>query len=278
MVKLLEFHCSLSIIFHTISSNGNTDHQAHLSYGQLFVNWLSWLFSLPDFKFLAPLLKAQNLILLSHAYGHAQSCQLFTIPWTIAHQVPLSMEFSRWEYCEVGCHVLLQGIFLTQGSNLHLSCVSCIGRQILYNWATWEAPHRYATHHLTSCLCKKLYLNTVAKMKGFPILTWNEVLKASALLPGVHVISFSNRVRACPACEWMKRQTRGKLLIQLSGIYLDTSHKISSYPSAYILNCVPSYSLLSNYLLRMYKDNTSFQGTGSSTVNRTGVILEGGRY
>ena len=156
--------------------------------------------------------------------------------------------------------------------------ISCIGRQILYNWATWEAPHRYATHHLTSCLCKKLYLNTVAKMKGFPILTWNEVLKASALLPGVHVISFSNRVRACPAREWMKRQTRGKLLTQLSGIYLDTSHKISSYPSAYILNCVPSYSLLSNYLLRMYKDNTSFQGTGSTTVNRIGVILEGGRY
>jgi len=30
----------------------------------------------------------------------------------------------------VGCHALLQGIFLTQGSNLHLY-VSCIGRQIL---------------------------------------------------------------------------------------------------------------------------------------------------
>ena len=38
----------------------------------------------------------------------------------------------------VGCHVLLQGIFLTQGSNLHL-CVSFISRQILYHWATSEA-------------------------------------------------------------------------------------------------------------------------------------------
>ena len=28
------------------------------------------------------------------------SCvQLFDIPWTVAHQVPLSMEFSRQEYC-----------------------------------------------------------------------------------------------------------------------------------------------------------------------------------
>ena len=31
----------------------------------------------------------------------------------------------------VGCHFLLQGTFLIQGSNLHLT-VSCIGRQILY--------------------------------------------------------------------------------------------------------------------------------------------------
>ena len=35
----------------------------------------------------------------------------------------------------VSCHFLLQGIFLTQGSNLHLS--HC--RQILYHWATREA-------------------------------------------------------------------------------------------------------------------------------------------
>ena len=44
----------------------------------------------------------------------------------------------------VVCHFLLQGIFLTQGWNPHLllthiSHVSWIGRQILYQWATWEA-------------------------------------------------------------------------------------------------------------------------------------------
>ena len=38
------------------------------------------------------------------------------------HQVPLSMGFSRQEYW-VGCHTLLQGIFLTQGSNLGLLCL-----------------------------------------------------------------------------------------------------------------------------------------------------------
>ena len=31
----------------------------------------------------------------------------------------------------VGCHFLLQGIFLTQGSN-HVSCISVMGRWILY--------------------------------------------------------------------------------------------------------------------------------------------------
>ena len=55
----------------------------------------------------------------------------FVTPQTVAHQAPLSMGFSRQEYCS-GLHFLLQGIFSTQGLNL-ISCVSCIGRQILYH-------------------------------------------------------------------------------------------------------------------------------------------------
>ena len=47
---------------------------------------------------------------------------LFLTPWAIAHQVPLSMEFSRQEYCS-GCHALLQGIFPTQGLNLCRLCL-----------------------------------------------------------------------------------------------------------------------------------------------------------
>ena len=42
--------------------------------------------------------------------------------WTVAHQVPLSIGFSRQGYWSVSCHVLLQGIFLTQESN---SCLLC---------------------------------------------------------------------------------------------------------------------------------------------------------
>ena len=53
-----------------------------------------------------------------------QSCLTLCNPmdylWTIACQAPLSMGFSRQEYWS-GLLLLLQGIFLTQGSNLHLS-------------------------------------------------------------------------------------------------------------------------------------------------------------
>ena len=37
----------------------------------------------------------------------------------------------------VGCHYPLQGIFQTQGAT-HVSSISCIGKQMLYHWTTWE--------------------------------------------------------------------------------------------------------------------------------------------
>ena len=50
-------------------------------------------------------------------------------PWTVAHQAPLPMGFSRQDYLRVGNHCLLQGIFLIQGLNSGL--LYC--RQILYH-------------------------------------------------------------------------------------------------------------------------------------------------
>ena len=55
----------------------------------------------------------------------------------VVHQPPLSMDFSG-KNTGVGCHILLQGIFPTQRSNLHLLNL-LLGRQILFDWATWEA-------------------------------------------------------------------------------------------------------------------------------------------
>ena len=66
--------------------------------------------------------------------GHVQ---LFAIAWTVACQAFLSMRFSKQEYWS-GCHFLLQGIFPTRDWTC-ISCISCIGRWLLYQCATWEA-------------------------------------------------------------------------------------------------------------------------------------------
>ena len=59
----------------------------------------------------------------------------------VAHQAPLSMGFSRQEYWRVGCHLLLQGTFPTQESNLHLLP--------LLHWHADSLP----LHHLGSPMC-----------------------------------------------------------------------------------------------------------------------------
>ena len=53
---------------------------------------------------------------------------LFVTSWTVAYRLLCPWDFPG-KNTGVGCHFLLQGIFLTQGSNLHL----LLGRQILYH-------------------------------------------------------------------------------------------------------------------------------------------------
>ena len=49
----------------------------------------------------------------------AQSCPSLCDPWTVAHQAPLPCDFPG-KNTGLGCHFLLQGIFLTQRLNLCL--------------------------------------------------------------------------------------------------------------------------------------------------------------
>ena len=64
------------------------------------------------------------------------SCvRLSVTPWTAAHQAPLSVGFPRQD-TGVGCHFLLQAIFLTQGSN-----PSLCNLEMLYDWTTRETPY-----------------------------------------------------------------------------------------------------------------------------------------
>ena len=73
----------------------------------------------------------------------AQSCPTLCSPWTIAHQAPLSMGFSRQEYWNrMGHHVFLQGIFPTQKSNSHLLH--------LLHWQTGSLP---LVPHIRECIC-----------------------------------------------------------------------------------------------------------------------------
>ena len=60
----------------------------------------------------------------AHVLSRFSRVQLFVTPWTVAHQAALSMGFPS-KSTGVGCHALLQGIFLTQRSNLHLLCLLC---------------------------------------------------------------------------------------------------------------------------------------------------------
>ena len=66
---------------------------------------------------------ANLFIALTNSVLHVRACfshvQLYATPWTVAHQAPLSMGFSRQEYWG-GLHALLQRIFATQGLNLRL--------------------------------------------------------------------------------------------------------------------------------------------------------------
>ena len=69
----------------------------------------------------------------------AQSYPTLATLWTVVHQAPLSIGFSRQEYWS-GLHFLLQGIFLTQGSKLNLPCLLHY-RQILLPLSHQEASN-----------------------------------------------------------------------------------------------------------------------------------------
>ena len=69
----------------------------------------------------------------AHSYSVAQPC-LSATPWTVTHRLLCPLD-SLGKNTRVGCHFLLQGIFLTQRSNLRLlyPLHLCISRQILAN-------------------------------------------------------------------------------------------------------------------------------------------------
>ena len=82
-----------------------------------------------------PLINFYWLQRLSVCMCTLSSIRLFATPWSIAYQAPLSMGFPRQEYLA----------WVAMPSSRESSWprdrtrISCIGRQILYHWATQEA-------------------------------------------------------------------------------------------------------------------------------------------
>ena len=75
------------------------------------------------------------LVLSAKSLCHVQ---LFATPWTVAHQGPLSMQFSRQEYWGGLCF-LLQGILPTRGSMEPASPMSpALAGTFFTANATWE--------------------------------------------------------------------------------------------------------------------------------------------
>ena len=81
-----------------------------------------------NFFFLKALsVAATTTAVILYMPSHFSPIQLFATPWTIVYRLPCPWD-SPGKNTGVGYHAPLQGIFLTQGLNLHL--LHC--RQILY--------------------------------------------------------------------------------------------------------------------------------------------------
>ena len=115
--------------------------------------------------------------------GCFSGVQLFVTLWTAPCQTPPSMRFSS-KNTGVGCHSLLQGIFLTQGLNLGLLCLLHCQEDSLP-----LAPHgkpilhviTKLTRHIgeTTLRLRKLWIikEDLWKLKIGNLLFWSELYK-----------------------------------------------------------------------------------------------------
>ena len=110
-------------------SVGTTSGSQSQSLGEIFRNKISRSQSSGDWFSVGLEWNVRALSL-----GHVQ---LFAIPWTLAHQAPLSLEFSRQEYWS-SLPFPSPGDLPNPGIQPSSLTVSCIGRRILYHCATWE--------------------------------------------------------------------------------------------------------------------------------------------
>ena len=78
--------------------------------------------------------------------------RLFETLWTVAHQAPLSMGFSRQEHWS-GLPFYTRGYSQSRNWS-QVSYDSCIGRQNLCHWVTWES---HVCLYVCVCVCVCVY-------------------------------------------------------------------------------------------------------------------------
>ena len=92
--------------------------------------------------------KKKKKSVCARAHMHMLHCVwLFAAPWTVAHQDPLSLEFSRQEYCS-GLVISFYRGSSQPRDQTPVSWASCINRWILYYWTTREALNSLVTSAL----------------------------------------------------------------------------------------------------------------------------------
>ena len=116
---------------------------------------------------------------------------LFVTPRTVAHQALLSIGFSKQENLEWLAVSCFRGSCWPMDQT-QVSCISCIVRQILYHWATWEAQN--------TCLWVKK--NKITEIKRCRNGLWN---------PNMSQMWASEKASLC----WWKRHILLVLLLPL---------------------------------------------------------------
>ena len=102
--------------------------------------------------------------------SHFSCVRLFATPWTVPHQTPLSMGFSRQEFWS-GFHAILQGVFLTQRIKPASLMSPVLADRFFITSATWEAPKKdrgYLKRGTTIVIFTDMSIYSLGISKGFP--------------------------------------------------------------------------------------------------------------
>ena len=117
-------------------------------------------------------------------FSHSTVSGFLWPPWTVAHQVPLSIGFSRQEY-QSGLPCSTPGDLPDPGSNSHLLNWQM---EFLLRWAAWEAPKcwfRWPLNYSLQLSILMTYVHKMPHLKGSPQLIGPQSSLVAQLCPNL---------------------------------------------------------------------------------------------